>query len=123
MYSNQLSDEVFLEAIIVIAVIVIIIIIGETALCELYSFLYKILPDLSVPGYVSSIRQSSFHFFGFCNNNFFYRARLSALCPTRNLKDQVTVCMAPSYQVAQLRFQSLSSLLSPSMTHRVMEVF
>jgi hypothetical protein len=36
MYSTQLSDEVLLEA--------IIIVIGKTALCELYNLPY--LPDL-----------------------------------------------------------------------------
>jgi hypothetical protein len=40
--------------------------------------------------------RSSFHFFGSRNNNFFYRTMSSALRPTPNLKDQVSVFMSPS---------------------------
>jgi hypothetical protein len=45
---------------------------------------------------------SCFHFFGFRDNNFFYRARSSALRPIPNLEDQVSVFMSPSDRVAQL---------------------
>jgi hypothetical protein len=41
---------------------------------------------------------------------FFYRARLSALCPTLNLEDQVSVFMSPSNKVAQLYPQAPGSL-------------
>jgi hypothetical protein len=65
-----------------------------------------------------------FHFFGFCNNNLFYRVQSSALHPTPNLEDQVSVFMSSSVRVAQLYPQALGPILSPSTTRRAMvEVF
>jgi hypothetical protein len=45
-------------------------------------------------GFIRRFRQSSsgFHFFGFRNNNFFYRARSAALRPTPVLEVQVSLC-------------------------------
>jgi hypothetical protein len=40
----------------------------------------------------------------------FYTARLSALCPTPNLEDQVSVLMSPSDRVAQLYPKASGSL-------------
>jgi hypothetical protein len=70
--------------------------------------LYQICPFLR-------IRPSGFHFFGFCNNNFSYRARSSALHPTSNLEDQVSVCPPVtgwlSYTPTHSTFSSPSTIL------------
>jgi hypothetical protein len=52
---------------------------------------------------------SGFHYFGF-RDNFFYRARLSALHPTPNLEYQVPLFMSPRDRVAQLHPQAPGSL-------------
>jgi hypothetical protein len=64
------------------------------------------------------IRPSGFHFYGFHNNSFFYRARSSALRRTPNLEDQVSVLMSPSDTVVQLYPEAPDSFLSPSTTRR-----
>jgi hypothetical protein len=69
-----------------IIIIIVIVVFGKTAL-----FLRRFCEVAS-----------SFHFFGFCNNNFFYRARSPALHPTPNLEDSVSVFMSSSDRVAQL---------------------
>jgi hypothetical protein len=57
---------------------------------------------------LSWVRPSSFHFFGF-HKNYFYRARLSALRPTHNLEDQVSIFISLSDKVAQLYPWALAS--------------
>jgi hypothetical protein len=47
---------------------------------------------------------------GFHSSNFFYNVRSSALHPTPNLEDQVSVFMYPSDRVSQLYLQAQSSL-------------
>jgi hypothetical protein len=53
---------------------------------------------------------SSFHFFAFRNNIFFYKARSSALRQTPNMEGQVPVFTCPSDMVAQLCPQAPGSL-------------
>jgi hypothetical protein len=93
--------------------IITIIIIGKTALLG-YSLPSKILPHLFVQLW---IRPSGFNFFGFCNNNFFYRARSSALHPPPNMEDQVSVFMSPSGPVippdTRFPFYHLLRLVEP----------
>jgi hypothetical protein len=58
------------------------------------------------------IRPSGFHFLVFRNKNFLCRARSSALCPTPNLKDHVSLFMYPSDRAShcQLYRQAPGSL-------------
>jgi hypothetical protein len=72
-----------------------IIIIGKRALFEPY-------PSVEDSARFVNSLELGFHFFGFCNNNFFYRARSSALRSTPNLGDQVSVFMSTSDRMAQL---------------------
>jgi hypothetical protein len=44
---------------------------------------------------------SSVHFFGFHNNDFYYRAKSLALLPTPNLQDKVSVFMSSSDRLVQ----------------------
>jgi hypothetical protein len=53
---------------------------------------------------------SGFHFFGFRNDNFFYIAGSSALRPTPNMEDQVSVFTSPRDRPAQLYPQVPGSL-------------
>jgi hypothetical protein len=55
------------------------------------------------------IRPSGMNFFGF-RNSIFYIARLSALLPTPNVEDQVSIFISLSDRVALLYPQALSSL-------------
>jgi hypothetical protein len=72
------------------------------------SFTFFSLPD--------EIGPSGFHSFGFCNSNFLYRARTSALPPAPNLVDQVSIFLSPSDTVAKLCPQHRIPLPSPPMT-------
>jgi hypothetical protein len=56
------------------------------------------------------IRPSGFHFLDFATIIFFYRARSSALRPTPNPEDQVSLFISPNNRVVQLYPQAPDSL-------------
>jgi hypothetical protein len=78
----------------------ILIIIAKTAPFRATAFLRRFC-----------LTESGFHFFGFCNNIFFYRARSSDLRPATSLEYPVLVLMSPSERMAQLYSQAPASLL------------